>query len=200
MLGDASQDMLEQHGYAWPFEYLLPNLGADYMVINLEAPITTDVEPWDTERSWSYNVQPESAHALAKIGVNAVSLANNHSLDRGPEGLSDTLKHLDTAGIEAFGAGKNLQNASMPLIIETPHGRVGVIGLTYPQDEKYQANEKNPGVVMLSEATITRGMNWHIWQARTRWLLSCTGGATTAMSPTINSAGVGYLPGRVTTL
>ena len=82
---------------------------------------------YDPSQRWSYAARPEAARALAAEGVSAAGLANNHALDRGPGGLADTIAYLDAAGVATFGAGSDLDAALRPLIVETPHGRVGVV-------------------------------------------------------------------------
>lgn len=66
-----------------------------------------------------YNFRTPSSFAweVAAIGVNLVSLANNHALDFGPEGLSECLTALDRAGIGHAGAGRTLAAAHAPELI-----------------------------------------------------------------------------------
>lgn len=71
--------------------------------------------------------EPIYAALLHEAGINLVTLANNHLLDYGPEGLTDTLGHLKAAGIEALGAGLDLESAARPLILERNGIRLGVL-------------------------------------------------------------------------
>ena len=128
LLADAAQPHLDAHGYDWPFAQL-PPLHADFVVANAEGPIIKRTEPFDPGQRWHYNAQPQAAAALAAAGVDAAGLANNHALDRGPEGLLDTLQQLAAAGVQPFGAGRNEAEALRPLLIETPYGTVGVVAL-----------------------------------------------------------------------
>ena len=52
---------------------------------------------------------------LKNLGVTAVSLANNHTMDFGKEAMEKTCEQLEEAGIKYFGAGPNLDKASEPL-------------------------------------------------------------------------------------
>ena len=81
----------------------MPLPESDYIIANLKDPLTTRNTPWDPDHHWSYQVDPAAAVALAVVGVDAVGLANNHSLDRGPRGLAE------------------------PLLTESPHGIVAVV-------------------------------------------------------------------------
>jgi len=69
--------------------------------------------------------------ALAKdmkaLGVDMVSVANNHSTDFGPEGLIETRRLLDEAGIVHSGGGRTLREARAAGILQTPKGRVALV-------------------------------------------------------------------------
>jgi poly-gamma-glutamate synthesis protein (capsule biosynthesis protein) len=63
---------------------------------------------------YNFRTDPEFAWELAATGINLVSMANNHALDFGPEGLVDCLKALDHASIGHAGAGRTLAAARAP--------------------------------------------------------------------------------------
>jgi hypothetical protein len=157
MLGDSAQRYLDEFGYAWPFQHLRPLLQADYVVGNHEAPITERTEDAFPNAQWSYHIQPAAARALADAGFKAVGLSNNHVLDRGPEGLADTLRHLRDAGIRPFGAGMNRDEASAPLLISTPHGTIGVLALGQSWTQGAPAGPGQPGTIVLDDESIAQG-------------------------------------------
>ena len=157
LLGDAAQPWLDRHGYAWPFAHLTELLRADFMVVNLEGPITNDATPWDPDQRWSYNAQPASAGALAAAGVDAVGLANNHALDRGPQGVAATGEALAAAGLTGFGAGLD-GAAKQPLLIETPHGVVGVVAFGPEVDFERRATARRPGTIAPAAPAVARGI------------------------------------------
>jgi len=66
---------------------------------------------------------------LKRMGVRIMTTANNHTLDAGPEGMFETHRLLDEAGIVHAGSGKNLADARMPRIAVTPKGTVAAIGM-----------------------------------------------------------------------
>ena len=154
LLDDAAQPLLDEHGYLYPFEYLEGYLEADCSILNLEGPITTLTEPWDPSQRWSYNANPLSAEALASLGFDAVSLANNHSLDRGSQGILDTVANLQNNGMIAFGAGMNLQQARKPVFIQTIYGKVAVIAFSQKYTDKRTAKSNHPGNFILSADNI----------------------------------------------
>jgi hypothetical protein len=157
LLADAAQPLLDQHGYTWPFEHITALLEGEYLIANAEGPITTLTQPWDPDQRWSYNAQPAAAQALAEIGIDALGFSNNHTMDRGVEGITDTLTHLEAHRIAAFGAGLNLAQAQQPLLIETPHGIVAVIALGENWGADRTAGENTAGTVPLSKASIKNG-------------------------------------------
>ena len=73
---------------------------------------------------WGEAAQAKDMKAL---GVDMVSVANNHSTDWGPEGLIETRRLLDEAGIVHAGGGKTLQEAREAGILQTPKGKVALI-------------------------------------------------------------------------
>ncbi len=88
------------------FRFVEPVLQADDVtVINLETPITDDLDAPHPTKSFVFNAYPESAAALEGVGVDAVTLGNNHVFDYLGAGVVDTLMHLDALGLPWFGAG-----------------------------------------------------------------------------------------------
>lgn len=74
------------------------------------------------DKSFTFRADPGRVDILKKMGVDIVSLANNHTLDYGPDALTDTFKTLDDAGIDYAGAGDNMDRAKAP-ICRTAGGR-----------------------------------------------------------------------------
>ena len=70
---------------------------------------------------------PDMAKDYKAMGVNIVSVANNHSTDFGDEGLLDSLHLLDEAGVAHAGAGRTLAEARAAGFYDTPKGRVGLV-------------------------------------------------------------------------
>src|SRR3989338_11433133 len=101
--------ILRKYGYDYPFEQTRDILKQAQIVFgNLEGPLT-DGGAAGTVKQYVFRSPPDQvAPALARAGLNIVSLANNHTLDYGPEGLEDTRAALDKAGIRYAGAGRNV--------------------------------------------------------------------------------------------
>jgi poly-gamma-glutamate capsule biosynthesis protein CapA/YwtB (metallophosphatase superfamily) len=77
--------------------------GPSLFLANLELPLTRSGSPAD--KPVALRGAPEVADSLADAGIDVVSLANNHALDYGPEGLVDTMAALDRVGVAHVGAG-----------------------------------------------------------------------------------------------
>lgn len=118
---------------------------ADLFVLNLECCISAQGEPWpDPAKPFFFRAPPVAVDVLVQLGVNAVTLANNHALDYGPSALADTLHHLATAGIACVGAGMNTVEARAPAVLDHRGERLAVLGLTdHPAD--FAAGPDRPG-------------------------------------------------------
>jgi poly-gamma-glutamate synthesis protein (capsule biosynthesis protein) len=133
---------------------VLPLLhSADAVIANLECAITGRTEPWQKlAKSFHFRAAPGAAQVLRAAGIRCVSLANNHTLDFAEEGLLDTLRHLDSAGIQHLGAGANLAEAEAPTIVDVAGLKVGLIAFTDDPPES-AAGPENPGTNYLNIAT-----------------------------------------------
>ncbi len=157
LLGDDAQRSLDEHGYTWPFERVRGLLAGDFAIGNAEGPITTLQTPRVPEARYSYNIDPRAAVALREVGFRAVTLANNHALDRGSEGLSDTTRYLREVGIQAVGAGLDDDEAARPLLIDTPHGWIAVVALGPTGPNSPTAGPGKPGVRSADSESVVRG-------------------------------------------
>jgi poly-gamma-glutamate capsule biosynthesis protein CapA/YwtB (metallophosphatase superfamily) len=119
---------------------------ADLVVLNLECCISERGRPWDAPgKPFFFRAPPRAVELLVLLGVDCVTLANNHALDFGFDALADTLDHLATAGIVAVGAGADLEQARRPAILAAGGLRVAVVGVSdHPAD--FAAGPGRPGV------------------------------------------------------
>ena len=85
-------------------------------LINLETSITGSSDYWKG-KGINYRMHPQNIASLTAAGIDACSLANNHVLDWGYAGLSETLESLKNVGIKTAGAGKNAAAAAAPAVI-----------------------------------------------------------------------------------
>jgi poly-gamma-glutamate capsule biosynthesis protein CapA/YwtB (metallophosphatase superfamily) len=128
--------------------------GPDVKIVNLETSITAGGEPWPG-KGIHYRMHPGNAPVLTAAGIDVCSLANNHVLDWGYEGLADTLKTLHKARVQTAGAGNDATGAESPAAVEIAgNGRVlvfsfGVSSSGIPCD--WAASAGRPGVNLLPE-------------------------------------------------
>lgn len=107
---------------------------ADYFVTNEEFPFSTRGTP-APDKQFTFRVHPEKMKLMQEMGIDLVTLANNHALDYGRDAMLDTIDTLDHAGIRHVGAGKNLAEARKPAIVELNGRTFAFIGATrvYPE-------------------------------------------------------------------
>jgi poly-gamma-glutamate capsule biosynthesis protein CapA/YwtB (metallophosphatase superfamily) len=129
--------------------------GADLVVLNLECCISERGERWhDPDKPFFFRAPPRAVEVLSHLGVDCVTLANNHALDYGHVALLDTLDLLNEAGVAVVGAGRDVQQARAPAVLAHEGFRLRVVGLTdHPRD--YQAGSDQPGVAY---ADLRRGV------------------------------------------
>src|SRR5262249_22601020 len=121
---------------------------ADVFVLNLECCISARGEPWPG-RVFHFRAPPWAAETLARLGVDCVTLANNHALDVGHEALLDTLAHLEAAGIRTVGAGTDIERARAPVVV----GGLTVVAFTdHPRE--FAATAARPGVAFGPPASL----------------------------------------------
>jgi poly-gamma-glutamate capsule biosynthesis protein CapA/YwtB (metallophosphatase superfamily) len=89
---------------------------ADLFVLNLECCISERGAP--VPKVFNFRAPPTAVEALLHLGVDCVTLANNHALDYGTEALLDTFEHLRAAGIAWAGAGENVKEARTPAVVK----------------------------------------------------------------------------------
>lgn len=122
---------------------------ADLFLVNLECPFTEGGEK--LPKNFNFRARPEFVHTLLAGGVDVVSLANNHMMDYGPQGLVDTLMTLEQARIPYFGAGRTLAEARRPALITVGGVRFAFLGYFFLGDRNIEppqvyATETSPGV------------------------------------------------------
>jgi poly-gamma-glutamate capsule biosynthesis protein CapA/YwtB (metallophosphatase superfamily) len=151
MLGRGVNETLRAARPAEPWGDVLPLLlSADLRVINLECAITGHRRPWSrTPKVFHFRADPLAVEVLKAARVDACSLANNHTLDFEEKGLLDTLAHLEVAGIRYAGAGRNLEEAARPVLLE---GGIALVAFT-DNEPPFAAGPDKPGTNYLPVST-----------------------------------------------
>lgn len=138
-------------GLRFFLERAVPELQRGEIVYgNLEFPIT-DRGRFDPSKYWveGRRMKPEDTGALGEAGFHVVSLANNHVMDFGPEGLLQTIELLDSRGIAHCGAGRNLTEARKPAVVERNGVRVAFLSYTSVFVASFTASQDRPGMAVV---------------------------------------------------
>jgi poly-gamma-glutamate synthesis protein (capsule biosynthesis protein) len=154
MVGGPLQGLIDQRGYDFPFAAVKADTqAADFVVASAEAPIT-EILQRTGPATRSLTSRPPAASALARAGVDALTLASEPVFDTGPRGLTDSITNAEKAGLATFGAGPDLNRAQQPLLLRTEVGTIGLIGMgDSPHD---RARDLVPGMMVLSPGAIIR--------------------------------------------
>ena len=154
MLGGRWEQQVARNGYFHAFERIAPELKkADITLVNLEAPLTSRGSEF-VDKKYRFRVRPQAVAALKKAGITTVTLANNHSMDFGKEGLLDTLQQLKKAGIGHVGAGKHLAAARRPVFYDIRGTRVAILGYSLTLPSEFWASENRAGTAPLMEKLV----------------------------------------------
>lgn len=146
MLGGSAAAEMAKFGYAHPFADVGEVLrGAQIVFANLEGPLT-DVGEAEVDKHYVFRSPPAKvAPALAAAGINLVSLANNHILDYGVEGLRSTLAALAAVDIRYAGAGMDLQQARQAAIMSAGGHTIALLAYSLTFPESFWASADRPG-------------------------------------------------------
>lgn len=121
---------------------------ADMMCINNEFTYSSNGAPMDG-KAFTFRAKPSRVEILNQLGVDIVTLANNHVYDYGKQAFLDTMDTLKNENIKYFGAGKNLKEAMSPVYVEIQGKKIAYVGAS--RAEKYkltpQAKDDSPGIL-----------------------------------------------------
>jgi poly-gamma-glutamate capsule biosynthesis protein CapA/YwtB (metallophosphatase superfamily) len=130
--------------------------GVDLRIINLETSITSSEDYW-RDKQIHYRMHPRNINCITAAGVDCCCLANNHVLDWGYDGLAETLRTLDAAGIAHTGAGRDAVEAAVPAVLDVPgKGRGLVFSYGSPTSgipREWAATAHRPGVNFLKDTS-----------------------------------------------
>lgn len=137
---------------------------SDLVVVNLESPFTYSSKNF--KKAVPLKANPAYARILKVNNVNAVALANNHIMDYGPQGLTDTLKTLDKYNITHIGAGENLQDALQPAYFTINGKTVAIINFMdlttfqeFSKSELPPATDNSPGFAPANWKLVKNSIN-----------------------------------------
>ncbi|MGD9592247.1 MAG: CapA family protein, partial [Candidatus Berkiella sp.] len=154
--------ILEKYGYTFPLEQVKPiKLRADFVIANLETPITDiDRSPFEGIKEYLHWTDVKKAPStLINHNISLLSLANNHTFDYGKKGFEQTLNILENYSIPVIGAGKDINEAGEPFLVELNFEekifKIAIIGAfedlsRYRNKYEVYAEDKKPGLMPLN--------------------------------------------------
>lgn len=145
------------------FNDVLPLLdNADIVVLNLECPLISTPSPI-AKGGPAVGASKSTINVFNKLSVVALSLANNHIMDHGANGLTSTIEACNAAHIITFGAGINLSEAEKVKVIECDGIRIGLLGIA---ESEYSIADKDlPGAASINPVRIKRQID----SSRNNW-------------------------------
>jgi poly-gamma-glutamate synthesis protein (capsule biosynthesis protein) len=147
MLGRLVNDLLRREPPTYPWGDTLPLFqAADCRICNLECVLSDRGSPWTaTPKRFHFRSDAKNVAVLKAAGIDAVSLANNHTLDFTDDALVDMLHILDGAGIQRSGAGRDAAEAALTAFIRTQGLQVGLVAFT-DNEPDWEATADRAGV------------------------------------------------------
>ncbi|HEV7898176.1 MAG TPA: CapA family protein, partial [Planosporangium sp.] len=132
-----------------PIASVLQN--ADVAMVNLETAVTERGTP--EPKQFHFRAPGSAFDAVKAAGVDVVTIANNHSLDYGQVGLTDTLDNARKAAVPAIGAGRNAAEAYAPWVTTVRGTRVAFVAVSqvHELESTWAARDNRAGVAMAAD-------------------------------------------------
>lgn len=145
LLDRGVRQQIQKKGIEHLFESVTPLFRSlDATVINLECPVTSVRSP--LHKKYIFRAEPIWAEALAQAGITHATMANNHTMDQGRSGLTDTYHHLLSAGITPIGYGETASESCQPILIQKKKIKVVLYNSVMLPLENWVYLENSPGV------------------------------------------------------
>ncbi len=127
----------------------------DLAFCNLECPVHPETIGRAQEKKYCFRGDPESLIAMKIAGLNIMCVANNHSLDWGTEGFSETLRLLNENDIFIVGGGKSHSEAIKPVFIEKNGLTFAFLGVVdfLMESVPRQSNKPAPAYAAMEQLT-----------------------------------------------
>jgi hypothetical protein len=130
---------------------------ADLTMVNLETAVTSrgTAQP----KEFHFRTTPVAFDAIKAAGIDVVTFANNHVLDYGQVGLSDTLTAVKSARFPYVGIGNNATEAWTPYIADVKGRKIAIIGVSQVDElqSTWVATDSRPGEAHAIDVTRTLG-------------------------------------------
>ena len=121
-------------------EELTKMLGnSEYRIFNLECPLVNTDSPIQ-KCGPNLRADVSTVNGLKSVGVDLLTIANNHIMDHGNAGLESTISVLEKENISFLGAGKNLKAAVKHFVFSANNKKIGVYACA---EHEFSIAEKN---------------------------------------------------------
>lgn len=145
LIANNALNYIRKNGHEYPFAKIKNDITEyDYFVANLETPITSRGIEY-TNKLFRFRLNDQQVQALKCLDLSAVTLANNHIMDYGHEGMRDTLAFLEKNGIAYAGAGKDIAAAREPLKIRLGRHECFILAYCERPPESFFAGPNSHG-------------------------------------------------------
>jgi len=131
----------------------------DFFILNLECNVADANIGKRQQKNYAFKAPPSTLQVLVDNGVDAVSLANNHTKDYGAAALLDQFKHLTNYDLGYFGAGANVDQAFVPLIVDVNGLKVALLGFNDSETRIGNATASAAGSAYLNAARVNSAIS-----------------------------------------
>jgi len=125
----------------------------DFMLGNLEGSVADSGNARDKAGAVAWKADARQMAAIEAAGFHAMTIANNHMLDYGPDALLETIANLDRIGVRHTGGGRNFAEAHAPALVEREGCTVALLGYTSVFMEGWPAGPDRPGLAVMTART-----------------------------------------------
>lgn len=146
LLDRGVRKVIEQKGTDAVFSPFVDSVfqSSDIVIGNLECPATKIKEP--SFKQFIFRAEPEWLFTLKRHGITHLNLANNHSVDQGRAGLVDTRENVVSAGMIPIGAGRTMEEAARPVLLNSSPRKVYVLASLQLALENFAYLSEKPSV------------------------------------------------------
>lgn len=128
---------------------------ATHNVVNLEGPVTSAFVTPELKR-YLLRMPFDLPPILRAAGINVATLANNHAMDFGYQGVFDTQAALAAAGIAYTGAGRDRNEAARPVFLEGQGRTYCLLSYSRTLPQSFWAGETTPGTASVTPDQLER--------------------------------------------
>jgi poly-gamma-glutamate synthesis protein (capsule biosynthesis protein) len=149
-----------QYDFAPMFAPIAPYLGdADYTIANLEVRLAGQARGYSGYPQ--FNSPAVLADAIKGAGVAMVATANNHSMDKGWDGVTNTLDNVERAGLAHIGTARTQEERDTPTVVDINGIAVGLLNYTFgtngiplPKGKAYAVNISSAPRIIAEAAAV----------------------------------------------